>query len=356
MSDKLSIKNLNYYCLHEIMSHLSIQNLMELELTNSIFGQITPYFYKRCSEWRIENYQLEVYPEWIWQKIEQYVVNLKLAGFNTTNSALEKLIDWFPEVEQLHLQDTYVQKMPQMPKRLQRLTLHNSCIKERCDDDRWMKDISSTLTQIELLMCPSRVMTEQCNVPYWHLNRIKHAKFKCTNLESDTLVEFLRNNRHCLESLELDHAINDFTEECYQSLSELREVTSLAISGDIALKSVSESFRAQIKSLKLIDFDIFHLYKAIEYLFPANHLEYLTASRMCLNDIPRLVENMPDLKRIHITDHCHPIAKLPKVVKTLTDMLQSQERKFTIYLSCIKVDFNRKQFGDFLVIESGIKK
>lgn len=95
-----NILDLDDDCLIEIMSHLSVEDILNLELINSRFGQITPYFYIRHKYWDIDLPIYVDYPQWLLQKIAPYIHSFKLQyGIRTTSYNLGGLLRYFQDVK-----------------------------------------------------------------------------------------------------------------------------------------------------------------------------------------------------------------------------------------------------------------
>lgn len=321
---KVTIFDLNEYCLEEILRYLTVRDLMALEMSSSYFGPFCSKFYARHSI-EIDMDLLEAYPDWLWTKIGKHFVDLTLNYIRTKND-LDRALSYFPNVERLTCYNSIIYNVPNLPKDLKYVKLTDCKIRDRCDE--YFRQIASTLTEIKL------DCTDYCKTSLHPLNHIKSASFRADGLSQYSFAKFLKNNRGSLESLDAYHATrgNALGTRCYENLQKLHKLTALRIILDrFTVSRLTATFRAQIKCLSLRIPDDMNL--TFEDLHSFTQLECLELNKACCDDLVTIYVSMPTLKSITLDSY----VSLEEFIGKLKPCAQFLKRKITIFVQGIIV-------------------
>lgn len=311
---KLHIFDLNAYCLSEIMRNLAPDDLLELEQTNTYFGEYLPFFYRR-NLWKFGRFKKAHYPDWLWRKMGHHVENVLIPGFIRTGKTLNRFFRHFPNIQKLTCWELELFMVPNLPKQLRSLRLHKCRLPRQCGV--WFRKISATLTEIEV-MGPTRIGVLK------HMRHIKRAAFCYTKLNCSELESFLQNNRNSLETLSLEYSTKvNLTDKCFRNMEMLSNLASIQILDDLNLNRLSASFRAQIKCLGIFTV-------SSEVLLTFTQLECLRLIEYDCDVLLELIINMSTLKSITFQNSKEET--LAAFLRKLKPILQSRKRKMTIFV------------------------
>lgn len=318
----IGIFDLNYYCLHEIVSY--VPDLVALELAHPHFRQFTHYFYARRSI-ELTDIHFEDIPEWLWTKMGQHVVELTLTNCDLGRCGMEKLFNYFQNLQILTFINTDIYRAPNMPTQLEALTLENCHIMDDCNE--WLQQLSPTLVKVNLLF-----VTIHQRLGVENLQNMKHAQFLYTMLENATIYTFLKNNRNSLESLAM-HRASHFDVRCHDALNDLQKLTSLAIDNDVVLLTDRLCEKIEHFQSELL------FPGATELVFNMKQLRSLTTSSIRVQSVKILVTSLPALETLQLSMPVRIMNKRTrKAFKKLSSVVRALERKFTLNLSENKVN------------------
>lgn len=319
--------DLNYYCVREILTYLSIEDIMNLEMTNSFFGQITAEFYAQPRKWLIDQRMLDAFPSWVWHKAGNFVEHLILQSLDTRDGNLNRILGYFPNVTVLQFNGMDIYMVPNLPNRLQQLIMITGRLADRCDE--WFERIASTLSIVRLF----HLDNSEIDVSWMNMRNLKVLiSFGPHRLISSELFStVLENNRTSLKQLLLVDSVENASDDFYRTISSLSNVTYFGINSSVDMNRLSRTFRQQLKYLQLFDYRSPSLEHTLEMLCPTTQLQLLVADCTIAAHLPTLVERIPSLD-IFVSRHPCTDSILKDVVDELIAILEAPKRTFTLVI------------------------
>lgn len=279
---------------------------------------------------RVKSSDISKFPDSLLVEFADNVTKLEILGDGKFEGNWNRFFKHFKYVRELHLWNIEIIFLSSLPRRLQRLVLLDSRLTARPND--WFEQVPSTLNEIEIVC--TRLAAPDTHAPAClHLTDINSAKLWHTVLSSSALAEFLGNNRHTIEYLQMIYASTTFCDLCYMNLNCLSRITKLAISNDIIVGQLTKSLCRRITHLRLFNFParFFEPHDALE-LF--SRLYFLTTCHIDLYCINQLILALPNLKSIRITSFFSPskLEEFFKVIDWLEERLWKSDRQLTLKL------------------------
>lgn len=280
---------------------------------------------------RVKSSDISKFPDSLLGEFAENVTKLEILGDGKFVGNWNRFFKHFKYVRQLHLWNIEIISLSSLPRRLQRLVLLDSRLTATRQND-WFEQVPSTLNEIEFV-CTRQAAPGTHAPACLHLTDIASAKLWRTFLSSSALAEFLGNNRHTIEYLQMIYATSTFCDLCYMNLNCLSSISKLAISNDILVGQLWKSLCRRITHLRLFNFPA-RFFEPHNVLARFSRLYFLTTCQMDLYCINQLILALPNLKSIRITSFFSPskLEEFFKVIDWLEERLWKSDRQLTLKL------------------------